>query len=276
MRRPGLGRVALVLFGSMLVLALLGPLLAGRAESTGATLQAELATADAPRLLAWWSLATRNVAGMVIISTGIAAILGTPLGALSAYGGGAAGGWLFRFVELVGAVPGLILVGVLRFGDTSGGVLSLLTTLALLRTLEVAQLVRSQVLATLPSDFVEASRALGASRRWQIRVHVLPRVARPLAVNLLLGASTLIGLEAALSFTGLGMPDGVPSWGRGLAVLATGSHGAALVCVIASIGVTSALLYGLGARLAENVNTPLLPPTAPLSPLELGAERQGS
>lgn len=276
MRRPGLGRIALVLFGSMLALALLGPFLTGGADRTGAMHQAELATADARQLLAWWSLATRNVAGVVIITTCIAAALGTPLGALSVYGGGAAGGWLFRFVELVGAVPGLILVGVLRFGDASGGVVSLIATLALLRTLEVAQLVRSQVLATLPSDFVEASRALGASRRWQIRVHVLPRVARPLAINLLLGASSLIGLEAALSFTGLGMPEGVPSWGRGLAILATGNHATALVCVIASIGLTSALLYGLGARLAENVNRPLWPPAAPLSRLELGAERQGS
>lgn len=264
MRRPGLGRIALVLFGSMLALALLGSLLAGGGDRTGAMLQAGLATADARQLFAWWSLATRNVAGVVIVTTCIAAVLGTPLGALSVYGGGAAGGWLFRFVELVGAVPGLILVGVLRFGDTSGGVLSLIATLSLLRTLEVAQLVRSQVLATLPSDFVEASRALGASRRWQIRVHVLPRLARPLAVNVLLGASTLIGLEAALSFTGLGMPEGVASWGRGLAVLSTGSHGPALVCVIASIGLTSALLYGLGARLAEDVNTPLWPPAAPL------------
>lgn len=276
MRRPGLRQIALVLFGSLLALALLAPLLAGGADRTGATLQAELATAEPRQLLAWWSLATRNVAGIVIVTTCIATALGTPLGALSVYGGGAAGGWLFRFVELVGAVPGLILLGVLRFGDTSGGVLSLIATLALLRTLEIAQLVRSQVLATLPSDYVEASRALGASRRWQIRVHVLPRLARPLAVNLLLGASALIGLEAALSFTGLGVPEAVPSWGRGLAILATAGHGVALACVIASIGLTSALLYGLGARLAEDMNTPLWPPAPPLSRLELGAERQGS
>lgn len=276
MRRPALARIALVVFGSLFALALLGPSLAGGAGGTGAALEAELATAAAPQLLGWWSLATRNVAGVVVASTCIAALLGTPLGALSVYGGGAAAGWLFRFVELVGAIPGLILVGVLRFGDSTGGVLSLIATLALLRTLEVAQLVRSQVLATLPSDFVEASRALGASRRWQIRVHVLPRLARPLAVNLLLGASALIGLEAALSFTGLGMPEGVPSWGRGLAALATGSHAVALVWVIASIGLTSALLYGLGARLAEDVNAPLWPPAAPPSRLELGAERQGS
>lgn len=275
MRRPVLTRVVLALF-ALLALALLGALLAGASGDRGATLELGLASADASQLLAWWSLATRNVVGVVVVTTSIAALLGTLLGALSVYGGGAAGGWLFRFVELVGAVPGVILVGVLRFADTSGGVLALVLSLALLRILEVAQLVRAQVLATLPRDFVEASRALGASRRWQLRVHVLPRLTRPLAANLLLGASTLIGLEAALSFTGLGMPVGVPSWGRGLAALATGGSAAPLAAVIASIGLTSALLYGLGARLAANVNTPLRPPAAPLSRLALGAERRGS
>lgn len=234
------------------------------------------ASADAGAWVAWWALATSNVIGLVLAASLIGAALGAPLGALSVYGGGAAGGWLFRFVELVGAVPGLILVGVLRFADPSGGVFSLLATLVLLRTLEVAQLVRAQVLTTLPSDFVEASRALGASRRWQIRVHVLPRVARPLAVNLLFGASALVGLEAALSFAGLGMPDGVPSWGAGLAAFARADDPAGLACVSASIGLTSALLHRLGSRLAEDLNSPLRRQRARLSSLELGAERRGS
>jgi ABC-type dipeptide/oligopeptide/nickel transport system permease subunit len=41
------------------------------------------------------------------------------------------------------------------------------------------------VLFIISSEFVEASRALGASRRWQLRTHVLPRLSQPLAVNLL-------------------------------------------------------------------------------------------
>jgi ABC-type dipeptide/oligopeptide/nickel transport system permease subunit len=214
-----------------------------------ASLQSDLAHASAGAIARWWMLATRNAVGLLLLTTLVAALLGTALGALSVYAGGVGGG-LFRLIEFTGAVPALVLVGVLRFADRSGGVLSLLGALALVRTFDVAQLVRAQVLRTLPSDFVEASRALGASRRWQLRVHVAPRLIRPLLVNLLVGGASLIGLEAALSFTGLGMPADVPSWGGGLRALTQAPSVALTLCVVASITLTSATLYALGAQLA--------------------------
>ena len=106
---------------------------------------------------------------IVLAATLLAALFGVGLGAASAYGDSGVTGLALRFVEFVGAVPGLILIGILRLADPSGGVLGVLMTLTLLRTLEVAQLVRGHVLAVLPSDFVEASRAFGASRRWRER-----------------------------------------------------------------------------------------------------------
>jgi ABC-type dipeptide/oligopeptide/nickel transport system permease subunit len=133
--------------------------------------------------------------------------------------------------------------------DPSGGVLSLFATLSVLRALEIAQLVRAQVLEIVSSDFVEASRALGASRRWQLRVHVWPRLLQPLGIDLLLGGGTLIGLEAALTFVGLGLPSRTPSWGGGLAALAQAGNPGALVCAIGSIGSTCAALYGLALLL---------------------------
>jgi len=242
----------------LMVVTLLGvrPWAAGALATPSA--QTELSLAGGRELAVWWVVATRNVLGVVIGTTFVAAVAGTGLGAASIYGGA---GFLFRLVEFAGAVPGLILVGILRFGDPSGGVLSLMATLALMRSLEVARLVRAQVLAILPNDYVEASRALGASRRWQLRAHVLPRLARPLAVNLIVGAAALVGLEAALSFTGLGLPSDVPSWGGGLAALASKGSWSALACVVASIGLTSALLYGIGSRLAVR-----RPPSADLPP----------
>jgi peptide/nickel transport system permease protein len=100
---------------------------------------------------------------------------------------------------------------------------------------------------------VEASRALGGSRRWQLRVHVWPRLARPLTRNLVMGAASVVGLEAALSFAGLGLPAHVPSWGGGLAVLTAGGSAAAWACTVLSIGLTSAVLHGLGASLDDLV-----------------------
>ena len=235
--------LGVVLLSSLLVVALLAGPLAGAAG--WASPQQGLPGAGAREIAGWWLMATRNTVCVVVTTTALAAAFGTVLGAASVYGGGGAGGLLARLVEFSGAVPGLILVGLLRFWDASGGILALVGTLALLRTLEVAQLVRAQVLTTIPSDFVEASRALGASRGWQLRVHILPPLARPLLVNLLLGAGSLIGLEAALSFAGLGLPSATPSWGGGLAAVARGGSGAALACVVTSIGLTSVALYGL-------------------------------
>jgi len=238
-------------FAWLAVLAL--ATLSGRWLAPGAALaQPRLAHAGAAELFGWWAVATQNTVGIVLAASAVAALVGVLLGAASAYGEGGVTGVALRFVEFVGAVPGLILVGVLRLADPSGGVLAVLGTLAVLRTLEVAQLVRVHVLAVLPSDFVEASRAFGASRRWQLRVHVLPRVLQPLGVNLLLGAATLVGLEAASSFTGLGLPSRVPSWGGGLAAIARGGgSAAALACVVWSIGASAAAFYGLAALLAR-------------------------
>lgn len=245
---PKLGRaLALAWLGVLAFAGLFGRWLGPSADA--ALVQPRLLHANGAELLGWWGVATQNTVGVVLGASLVAALVGVALGAASAYGDGGITGLALRFVGFAGTVPGLILIGILRMGDPSGGVLGMLATLAVLRTLEVAQLVRAHVLAVLPSDFVEASRAFGASRRWQLRVHVLPRVVQPLGVNLLLGAATLVGLEAALSFTGLGLPSRVPSWGGGLAVLVKGGSAGALGCAVASIGASAAAFYGLAALL---------------------------
>jgi len=158
-----------------------------------------------------------------------------------------------------------------------GGAVPVANWSSLLRTLEVAQLVRAHVLLIVPSDFVEASRALGASRRWQLRTHVLPRLTQPLAVNLLLGAATLVGLEAALGLVGLGLPRGVPSWGSGLGALAAGGRAAPVAAVIASIGTTCAALYGLAISLERRQRrAPGYAARGVETLRELGAEGRGS
>jgi ABC-type dipeptide/oligopeptide/nickel transport system permease subunit len=267
--------LALGWLGALPLVAVLGAWLDGSADP--GLSQAQLGSARADELFAWWANATQHTLGIVAVATLVGTVFGGALGASGVYGDTGALGLLLRLVEFLGAVPSLILVGILRLGDPSGGVLGLLATFTLLRTLEIAQLVRAQVLATLPSDFVEASRALGGSRRWQLRVHVLPRLLQPLGTNLLLGASTLIGLEAALSFTGLGLPARIPSWGGGLAALAQGGGRAGLGVAVVSIGATCAALYVLAALLERRRGrAPTFAAPAPPALRELGAEGQGS
>lgn len=277
MTSRAVGRVLAVgVLGVLGCVALLGRWLAAHVDP--AQLQARLPVAGAAELFGWWALATQNTVLLVALATLIGSVLGGALGASGVYGESGLLGMSLRLVEFLGAVPALILVGILRLADPSGGALGLLATLSVLRTLEVAQLVRAHVLSTLPSDPVEASRALGASRRWQLRFHVLPRLVQPLAINLLLGAATLVGLEAALSFTGLGFPRRMPSWGGGLAVLAGGgARPATIALVVVSIGAACAALYGLAASLERRQGrAPGFGARRPRPVRELGAEQQGS
>jgi len=240
---------ALAYLLSLLAVSLVSDWFSTHSAASAAVLQSELGQAGAWDVCAWWTLATRNVLAVSATATLIGALLGAAIGGLAIYGGHGLAGVLSRLAGFTGAFPGLLLVGLFRLGDPSHGVLALLCALSLLRTLEVAQLVRGEVLSAMLGDFVEASRALGASRRWQLRLHVLPRLTRPFLANLLRGASALIGLEAALSFVGLGLPAGVPSWGGGLAVVARSGSSAPLLIAALSIGLTSGALYGLGMSL---------------------------
>jgi ABC-type dipeptide/oligopeptide/nickel transport system permease subunit len=266
--------LALAVLAVLLLVALLGRWLAAGVDT--ALAQRHLPHASSAELLSWWAVATQNTVAVVAGATLVATLVGGALGASSVYGESGLGGLASSLLEFLGAVPALILVGILRLGDPSGGVIGLVASLTVLRTLEVAQLVRTQVLQVLPSDFVEASRALGASRRWQLRVHVLPRLLQPLAINLLLGASMLVGLEAALALTGLGLPNRVPSWGGGLAALASGTSASALSCVTLTIGSACAALYGLATLLERRQRrAPGFAPRDVPSVRELGADGQG-
>jgi ABC-type dipeptide/oligopeptide/nickel transport system permease subunit len=257
---------------ALLLLGLFADLSVARSPASAAALQSALANAGGSELREWWLLATRNVLAVSATASLLGAVFGSLLGALAIYGSTGISGALSRLVGFMGAFPGLLLVGLFRLGDPSHGVLALLSALSLLRTLEVAQLVRAELLHALLGDFVEASRALGASRRWQLRAHVVPRLTRPLIANLLQGACALVGLEAALSFVGLGLPESVPSWGGGLAAVVHARSALPLWLAGGSIGLTCATLYRLGASLAGEPRDSR--GTSPL--VALGAARSGS
>lgn len=166
--------------------------------------------------VSWWISASRRTIGLLLGTTVVALTLGVPLGVASGVSRTEGEGGLSRALEFAGRVPSILLVGALRFWDPTGGVLALAGTLSVLRTLEVARVVRSHVILQASSPFVEASRAIGGTGLWRLRTHVLPGLGRPLLATIALGVSASLGLEAALSFVGLGMPATFAVWGGGL------------------------------------------------------------
>lgn len=155
------------------------------------------------------------------ISLGVAAgamllsiTLGTALGTLAAL----AGGWVDRvvgaLVDLLIALPRLLVVIALV---ATFGVLSpwwLVILIGGSGWLTTARIVRAEMRDHLHRDYVLASRALGAGPVHIVWRHLLPAVAPQVAVAAALALAAVIPLEAALSFVGLGIQPPLPSWGN--------------------------------------------------------------
>ena len=79
--------------------------------------------------------------------------------------------------------------------------------------MSAARLVRAQFLSLREKEFVEAARALGASRLRQVTQHILPNALGPVIVVATIDIAAAIIAESTLSFLGLGFPSDVPTWG---------------------------------------------------------------
>ena len=142
----------------------------------------------------------------------IAVAIGTTVGIVAGYVGGAVDEFLMRVVDVLLAIPSLpilIILGAL-FGKS---VLNIVVLLALLSWMGIARLVRSQTLSLKERQFVEAARASGASQGYIMLQHILPNVVPLIFANLVLRIPGAILTEASLSFLGLGDPR-VSTWGR--------------------------------------------------------------
>ena len=160
---------------------------------------------------------------VAFIGTGIAVVIGTVVGLLAGYYRGWVDTLLSRFTDVVLAFP-ILLLGLGLAAACSGaegclngliepGLPVVITVIAVVNWTYIARIVRGQVLSLREKEFVEAARSLGASDRQIIVREILPNLIAPLIVysSLLIPANIL--LEAALSFLGVGVGAGTPSWG---------------------------------------------------------------
>lgn len=208
--------------------------------------------ASSDTTLGWWVASTQNVVLVVVSVLLLSLAAGSLAGALVAYGPRVFAGALGRLVELSGALPSLVIVGLWRLRDDDPSIVSFIAILAALRSIEVARLIASETDRISSQGFVVAARSLGASPARIFRVHVLPHLLPTLAVSSALTASAVVNLEAALSFVGLGLP-GSTSWGAllGEAARAPQVPDARVALALASIVLTTLALYGLARAVAK-------------------------
>lgn len=150
------------------------------------------------------------LAGM--ISVGLAATVGVPLGLAAGYAGGTTDETLMRLVDAILAFPALVLA--LAISAALGpGLISSMLAIGFVTIPAFARLTRGQVLAVRHLDYVESARAAGAGAPRILWIHVLPNALSPLIVQSSLSVAFAILTEAGLSFLGLGVQPPTPSWG---------------------------------------------------------------
>lgn len=155
----------------------------------------------------------RTVLVVGIISVGLAAVIGVPLGMLA----GQAGGWVdevvMRLSDVVYAFPALLLA-ILLAAVYGGSTLTAMVAIGVATIPAFARVSRAGALQVMASDFVLAARAAGTSRLGVARRHVLPNIAPLIGVQASVGFAMAILAEAALSYLGLGTPPPDPTWGN--------------------------------------------------------------
>jgi len=147
-----------------------------------------------------------------VVSVAIAVVIGVPLGLISGYFGGWVDSIISRFTEALLAIPFLILaIALAAFLEPS--LTNAMIAIGVSAAPKFVRLARGQVLAVKSEDYVQSSRALGASDTRIIARHILPNIMPPLIVQATITIATAIIAEASLSFLGLGLQPPNPSWG---------------------------------------------------------------
>ncbi len=138
--------------------------------------------------------------------------IGLPIGALAGYAGGRVDNLLMRFVDIVYAFPDLLLIILIR-AILGGSIYMIFLAIGLVAWVNVARLVRGQILTLKQRDFATAARAMGGSGPYITVRHLLPNSLGPIIVLITFGIPRAIFAEAALSYIGIGVKPPTPSWG---------------------------------------------------------------
>jgi ABC-type dipeptide/oligopeptide/nickel transport system permease subunit len=192
----------------------------------GATSAITAITATAPTTTTFWlgtdkygrDILSRLLIGVrVSLAVGLVTVLlsltiGVLLGALAGYFGGRVDEIILWLINVIWSIPTLLLVFAIML-LLGKGFWEVFVAIGLTLWVNVARIVRGQVLAIREREFVEAAKALGYSHSRILFRHILPNVMGPVWVVAASNFASAIVIEAGLSFLGVGVQPPQPSWG---------------------------------------------------------------
>jgi len=232
-RRHRLAYASLFVLLALVLAVVLGPVLWQvpineidfSAQLNGPSLAHPLGTDDLGQDL----LARMLYGGRISLAVGLAAMLmaivvGVLVGATAGSSGGRVDAALMWLTDLFLSLPQLplllLIIYLFRdslktvFGPEGGVFILIVAVIGGFRWMPVARLVRAQFFSLREKEFVEAARALGASKTRTVVRHILPNSLGPVIVAGTIDIAAAIIAESTLSFLGLGFPPDIPTWGR--------------------------------------------------------------
>jgi peptide/nickel transport system permease protein len=232
-RKHRLAVVSLAILGTIVLAVLIGPFfwrvpideINFAARLQGPSWEHPMGTDDLGQDL----LARVLYGGRISLAVGFAAMMvaifvGVVVGAVAGMAGGRVDAALMWLTDLFLSLPQLPLLLLIIYlfrdsltqvvGPELGVFILIVIIIGGFNWMQVARLVRAQFFSLREKEFVEAARALGASRLRLVVRHILPNAMGPVIVAATIDIAAAIIAESTLSFLGLGFPPDVPTWGR--------------------------------------------------------------
>jgi peptide/nickel transport system permease protein len=158
-------------------------------------------------------IGTRTAMSVALTALAIALAAALPLGLLAGYGPRWLDALLILVFDSLSSLP-MIMLGLAMVVLLGPGLSTVILVIVIYCVPSYARLIRTQTLSLKSRDFIRAEEAMNAGLARILFVHLLPNVIGPLLILACLDLSTIITLEAGLSFLGLGVKPQVPSWGN--------------------------------------------------------------
>jgi len=245
----GAAQVSLAWLATLIALAILAPVLP--IDPLAQDLLAEL---EGPSAAHWFGPDElgRDILARVIYgartslmtaagAVAIAGAIGVPIGLMAGFFGGWRDAVLMRLVDVLLALPGILLamaiIAVIGRSQAAA-----LLAVGITGIPSFARITRAQVLSLRKRDFVVAVEALGGSAAYTMFRTVLPNCWSPILVQVVVLSSVAILLEAALAFLGIGIPPPTPSWGEMLRTGKTFLYEAPTYAVLPGLVLTLTIL----------------------------------
>ncbi|MGO2862320.1 MAG: ABC transporter permease [Brevibacterium sp.] len=160
-----------------------------------------------------------------LLTTIIVMVIGMMTGALAGYFGGWADALVSRIADIFFAIPLLLaaIVGLSALNNVWpdrgywGGVMAVVIALAAFGWPQFTRIARGAVLEIKHLEFIDSSKAIGASKWRTLFSHIIPNSLAPVIVTATVSLGVYIVAEATLSFLGIGLPSSIVSWGNDIA-----------------------------------------------------------